>query len=199
MDQAIYGLSYVENLSYLGIFLTVAFSGYALPIPEEIVLILGGYLAARGIVSLPLVMLISIFAGTTGDGLIFYLSGHGSRFTQKYHEKVEKTHLGWYLRHMKEHSWTTVFFSRFIVGMRFFNPLVAGLMNIQWKTFISATFVSTLIYTPVVVLIGYYSNHQIYRIIHLARSVRHFILIGFTILSIVLIIIFIRNLIQKKT
>jgi membrane-associated protein len=198
MEPSIYGLAYVENLSYIGIFLSVAFSGYAIPIPEEIILILGGFLAAQGISSLPLVIIASVLGAVFGDSVIYYLSGHGSRFTQKYHKRVEKTHLGWYLRHMKENTWLTVFFSRFIVGMRFFNPLVSGLMKVKWKTFVSATSLSALIYIPIIVLVGFYSHHQINMIIHIARSIRHLLFILFTVGTAILIVLFIRNLVQKR-
>ncbi len=198
MDPTIYGLAYVQNLSYLGIFLTVAFSGYAIPIPEEIVLILGGFLAAQHISSLPIVILVSIGGAVFGDSVIFYLSGHGSRFTQKYHSRVESTHLGWYLRHMKNNPWRTIFFSRFIVGMRFFNPLVSGLMKVKWPTFVSASAASAIIYIPIIVFAGFYSHQQINTVIKVARSVRHSLFILFTLGSAVLIVLFIRNLIQKK-
>src|SRR2546423_1085303 len=108
MDQTVHGLAFVENLSYIGIFLAVGFSGYAIPIPEELILILGGYIAAEHIASLPLVIGVSVLGAIFGDMLIFYLSGHGSRFTHKYHKHVEKSHAGWYVRHMKENTFETI-------------------------------------------------------------------------------------------
>lgn len=198
VDQTIYGLSYVENLSYLGVFLAVAFSGYAIPIPEEIILVLGGYLAAQGISSLPLVILASVCGAICGDSLIYYLSGHGSRFTHKYQSRIEKSKLGWYFRHMDNHPWRTVFFSRFIVGMRFFNPLISGLMKVPFVTFVSAAAASAAIYIPIVVLIGYYLHNKIATVVHIAQSLRHGLFVVLIAGSLVLILLFIRNLIQKK-
>ncbi len=197
VEQGIYGLSYVQNLSYVGMFFAVAFSGYVIPIPEELILILGGFLAAQGISDPFLLALVSILGAITGDSIIFYLSGHGSRFTKKYHERVEKTHVGWYMRHMRNNTGITIFCSRFIVGMRFLNPLVSGLMKVSWKTFVLATSLSAVIYIPFVIWLGYYFHRQIHLLLHIAHSLREVMLAGIAIGSVVLIILFLRNLIEK--
>ena len=198
MDPGIAGLAFVENLSYIGVFFSVAFSGYAIPIPEEVILILGGYIAAMGISSLPITIIVSIVGAMFGDTVIYYLSGHGSRFATKYHDRIEKTKLGWYVRSMRNHPWRTIFLSRFIVGMRFFNPLVSGLMKVKWITFITAAGASAAIYTPIIILIGYYFKNQINQVLHIAHSVHHILLIIFYIGTGILTVLFIRNLIQKK-
>ncbi len=190
-------LAYAEHLSYLGFFLAVAFSGYAIPIPEEIVLLLAGYLAAQGIISLPVVVLVCIFGAVSGDSLIYYLSGHGSRFTEKYHSKAEKTHVGWYMRHMKKNPGKTVFLSRFLVGMRFLNPLVSGLLKVPADIFVSATALSAAIYIPFIIFLGYHFSNQIDTMIHVAESVRHGIILMLIAGSIVLILLFFKNLWKK--
>ena len=45
-------LNYLEQLSYVGLFLFVVFSGYLIPIPEEIMLLLLGYIAGVGIINI---------------------------------------------------------------------------------------------------------------------------------------------------
>jgi membrane protein DedA with SNARE-associated domain len=197
MDPHTLGLSYVEHLSYIGFFIAVAFSGYAIPLPEEIILILAGYLAAEGIVHLPIIIIVCVLGAICGDSLIFYLSGHGSRFTQKYHSRVEKTHLGWYMRHMKENTAYTVFFSRFIVGMRFFNPLVSGLLGVPADVFVLATALSAVIYIPIIVFLGYYFNQQIDIIVRIAESVRHAIFLLLVAGSAVLIVVLFKNFWEK--
>jgi membrane protein DedA with SNARE-associated domain len=196
-DQVIYGLSYVEHLSYIGLFLAVGFSGYAIPIPEEIILILGGFIAAQGISDLYAVMVASVLGAIFGDTLIYYLSGHGSRFTHKYHSRVEQSHVGWYIRHMRKNPMLTIFFSRFIVGMRFFNPLISGLMKISWKKFVVATGLSALIYIPLIILVGYVFHTQIYYVMHIAHSVRRVILLLIGTGSALLMFLFFRNLVEK--
>lgn len=192
-----HALAYAEHLSYVGFFLVVAFSGYAIPVPEEIILILAGYLAAQGVISLPVIIVVCIVGAICGDSLIFYLSGHGSRFTEKYHSKVEQTHVGWYIRHMKKNPSRTIFFSRFIVGMRFLNPLVSGLLKVPTDVFVLSTIFSAVIYIPVIIFLGYYFSNQIEIILHVAESVRHSIILLLVVGSAVLIFLFIKNLWKK--
>jgi membrane protein DedA with SNARE-associated domain len=196
-DQVIYNLGYVEHLSYIGLFLAVGLSGYLIPIPEEVILIIGGFIAAQGITDLSTVILISVLGAIFGDTLIYYLSGHGSRFTHKYHKYVEQSHVGWYVRHMRQNPMLTIFYSRFIVGVRFLNPLVAGLMRIPWRKFVVATGLSAVIYIPCIILLGYIFHAQIYFILHIAHSVRIGILSLLAIGSAILILLFFRNLVEK--
>ena len=191
------GLGYVEHLSYIGMFLAVGFSGYALPIPEEVILILAGFFAAQGISSLPTVITVCVLGAVFGDMLIYYLAGHGSRFTHQYHSRVEKSHAGLYVRQMKKNPMKTIFFSRFIVGMRFLNPLVSGLLHVPWKKFLAATALSVVIYIPIVVMVGYIFHDQIHLVLHIAHSVRETIIGLLAVGSAVLIILFFRELVEK--
>ena len=192
-------ISLIEHISYIGLFFSVGFSGYAIPIPEEILLVLGGFLAAQHITSLPIVILVSFLGAVCGDTFIFYLSGHGSRFATKYRSKMHGTLFGWYLRHVEDHPARTIFLSRFIVGMRFFNPLVSGLVKINWKVFVSAAALSAAVYIPLIVLLGYYFSSQIHTIIRVLESVRHYIILGLFGISAIFIVLFFKNLIQKET
>lgn len=188
----------LEQLSYAGIFLAVALSGYLIPVPEELVLLVGGFLAAEHILFLPFVIVVSIIGAVSGDSIIYYLAGHGSRFTQKYHARVEQSHAGWYLRHLRRQPFLTIFFSRFIVGMRALNPLISGLSCVPWRIFIAASLASVAIYIPLVISIGWLFHNQILELIVLAKSVRE-ILVAFLIVgSAVLIPLFITNLLESK-
>lgn len=197
MEHTSLAFQYVEHLSYIGFFLAVAFSGYAIPVPEEIVLLLAGYLAAEGIIHLPIVIIVCVLGAVFGDFVIYYLSGHGSRFTQKYHARVEQTHLGWYMRHMKENTAKTVFFSRFIVGMRFFNPLISGLMRVPADIFVLSTALSATIYIPIIIFLGYYFSSSINTVIHLAELFRETILLLLVAGSTFLILVLFKNLWER--
>jgi membrane protein DedA with SNARE-associated domain len=194
----VFNVQNLEHLSYIGIFLGVAFSGYLIPIPEELVLLAGGFLIAQGILNPFLVVGLSVLGALTGDSIVYYLAGHGSRFTQKYHKDVEKTHAGWYLRHLKRRPFITIFFSRFIVGMRALNPLISGLVGIRWRIFATATFLSALIYIPIIIGLGWFFHAQIMTAIIFAQSIREILMALFVMGSAVLISLFITNLLEGK-
>jgi membrane protein DedA with SNARE-associated domain len=93
----------------------------------------------------------------------------------------------------------TIFFSRFIVGMRFLNPLVSGLLRVPTDVFVLATALSASIYIPIIIFLGYYFSNQIEIVLHIAESIRHYIIIGLGIGSIILIVLFFKNLWEKAS
>ncbi|GEM_PF-910299 len=188
----------LEQLSYAGIFLGVALSGYLIPVPEELVLLVGGFLAATHVLFLPWVILVGIAAAIAGDGMLYYFAGHGSHFAKKYHKQAEQTHAGWYLRHLRRRPFLTIFLSRFIVGMRALNPLISGLTGIRWRTFMPAAALSAAIYVPVIIGIGWLFHDQISSIIALAQSIRQVLLALFVVGTAVLIPIFVTNLLENR-
>jgi membrane protein DedA with SNARE-associated domain len=198
MDSAVYGLSYVEHLSYIGFFVTVGLSGYLIPIPEEVILILAGYLAAYGAIHFQNVAIACILGAVCGDMLIYYLSSHGNKLAKKYQSRVEKSQAGWYLRHMRKDTMLTIFFSRFIVGMRFLNPVVSGLLHVKAKKFLVATSVSAIIYVPLIIFVGYHFHTEINTVLRVVHSVRNVVLVILLAGSVVLVYNFFSNLIQKN-
>ncbi|WP_250001978.1 DedA family protein [Actinoplanes sp. M2I2] len=68
--------SVIESLGELGVGLLVALENVIPPIPSEIVLSLGGYLASQGRVNLILVF-VAATAGSVGGALLLYWLGYG--------------------------------------------------------------------------------------------------------------------------
>jgi membrane protein DedA with SNARE-associated domain len=192
-------LQSLEQLSYAGIFLGVMLSGYVIPVPEELVLLVGGYLAAQHLLFLPFVMLVGLAGALAGDGVLYYLAGHGSHFAKKYHKEAEKTaHAGWYLKRLRRSPFLTIFFSRFILGMRALNPLISGLTGVRWRTFFPASALSAAIYVPFIIGLGWLFNSQISSLIAAAESLRHILLALFIVGTAVLLPVFITNLLENR-
>jgi len=68
-------MTLIEDWGYLGILVTVVLGNMGVPIPEESVLILAGYGASRGVLKLPLVLIVGIISAVAGDNLGYWL-GH---------------------------------------------------------------------------------------------------------------------------
>jgi len=63
----------ISTLGYLGIFLLMTLEAALIPIPSEITLPFAGFLAQKGIFSLPLIMLAGILGDTLGTMLLYAL------------------------------------------------------------------------------------------------------------------------------
>ena len=63
----------LEQWRYAAIFLMVILGNMGLPVPEETVLTLGGYLASRGVTRLHWVVVIGVISAVIGDNIGYWL------------------------------------------------------------------------------------------------------------------------------
>lgn len=170
-------ISYFETLSYFGIFIVVMIAGYLIPVPEEIVLLLVGYLAANNYLNAYLAVVVSILGVLTGDNIVYWLSNHSSKFIKKVKKRISITKIHKYEQLLKEHAGKTIFCSRFIVGLRFIGPLMAGTNKVKWQKFMFFVSLATLIYVPLVVGIGYAFSSNLSAIIIEIEEARHLVFV----------------------
>ncbi len=190
-------VAFIEHLSYLGVFAAMATSGYIVPLPEEIILLVGGYLIAGHIVNPYAMIAVSILGAIAGDTFIYYICHRGSRFALKLRARAEKKfhrYIGWF----RAHEGKAIFTTRFILGMRFISPVISGLLNVPWYTFVFYNSLAALIFVPLVSAIGYFFHDHIDRALSLTMVLKH----NVTLIIIVLVLgtvslAFINRLVKK--
>ena len=195
-------ITYLEHFSYIGIFILVLLSGYLIPIPEEILLLLVGYISGFGFNNLYIAMLASILGVLAGDNILFWLSRYkGSKLIDRLKRKIRRNELMKYRRLMKKHIGKTIFILRFIVGLRFFGPFLAGSMKAKWKTFQLYNLLAVVIYVPILVFLGYRFHNQLVLLITEFEIARHIIFVLSLVVLGYLISIFLNKkfLIKKKS
>ena len=187
-------INYLEQFSYLGIFILVALSGYIIPVPEEVLLLLVGYISGVGLNNVYIASLASIIGVLMGDNILFWLSRYkGSKLIDKLKRKVRKNEVMKYRNLMKQHIGKTIFILRFIVGLRFFGPFLAGSLKVRWKTFQLYNFLAVLIYVPIIVFLGFHFHKQLALLITEFEIIRHLIFLIFLAVLGYLISIFIHK------
>jgi len=128
-----------------------------LPVPAETVLALAGYLAQRGQLRLPMVLVVDFVSAVVGDSLGYWLArcygrtaveryGHWAFITPARLEKVS----GFVTRYG---AWAVA--ARFVAGLRFLAGPLAGATGLPPLTFVSADVLGALVYVPYAVGIGY--------------------------------------------
>ncbi len=167
--------SQIENLSYIGIFVVMVLSGHLVPIPEEILLLIIGYASGIGLSNVYAAFIAASFGVMAGDSALFFLSRTGSKYVDKLKNRLSKEKMARYEKLMRNHASKTIFLSRFIVGIRFFSPILAGSLKIKWKTFFLADFPAVIIYVGGSIFLGYYFNSDIMAIITEVKIARHII------------------------
>jgi membrane protein DedA with SNARE-associated domain len=176
MDHLIVS-SQVEGLSYFGTFVVMVLSGHLVPVPEEILLLLIGYASGIGVTNVYGAFVVSSLGVIVGDSMLFFLSRNGNKYIEKFKNKLSPNKLSRYENLMKAHAGKTIFLSRFIITIRFFSPILAGSINVKWKTFALADFPAVIIYVGAFIFLGYHFNNDIASLITEVKFARHIIFV----------------------
>lgn len=148
----------VGHWGYAAVFMVVVLGNVGLPVPEETVLVLAGYLGWRGDLRLPLVVAVGVVSAVAGDNLGYWL---GRRYG-----RAAIARYGWAVlvtpaRLQMVTAWVTrygawaVFGARFVAGLRFLAGPLAGATGLPPLRFLAANVLGAGLYVPSAVGLGY--------------------------------------------
>jgi membrane protein DedA with SNARE-associated domain len=134
-----------------------------LVIPGDVVLALGGVFAARGELSLPIVIAVGAVAGLMGESTGFYL---GNRYGERILKKVPilKRWAGDLQKaedYFDRHGGKTVFIGRYVSLAGTFLPFAAGMSKMRYRRFLLFDIPSVIIWAVGISLLGYFLASQI--------------------------------------
>ena len=148
----------IEHWGYLAIFVLVILGNLGIPVPEESILILAGYLVWQGALRLPLVLLVGILSAIAGDNLGYWVGRrYGQAAVVRYGRWVRLTpaRLDASRRVVTQYGAVGVFVARFIAGLRFLAGPVAGSTGLAPLAFVTANTLGAMLYVPTMVAAGY--------------------------------------------
>ncbi len=170
------GTLYLEELSYLAIFSFIVLNGTGFfPFPEELTLIISGYLYSQNIVKLKFLLPIAIVGMLLGDS-IFYLVGRMHPYALKRYGKyiflskpvIDKVH-----KFFDEHGKKTVFLTRFIMGMRIPTGFIAGSRGMSYWTYSWLNLAGAVIWSTALISVGYIFGAYIDLVVEDVMKARH--------------------------
>jgi membrane protein DedA with SNARE-associated domain len=129
------------------------------PVPGETILLLASFLAfSRDELQLPYIMVVGVCAATLGDNLgyaIGYLGGRRlfDRYRSAFRIKPGTIERG--ERLFEQYGAITIFFARFIFGLRVIAGPLAGVLRMPWKRFVIFNFLGALLWVTIISFIGY--------------------------------------------
>lgn len=138
--------------------------GLGLPIPEDITLIAGGYLAHLGTVEIHRVFLVCFVAVLGGDAIAFTMGRLfgtrilASRLAHRYFTARKQRRVRAYFR---SYGSKVVFVARFLPGLRFSIFLSAGMLHVRPHVFLIYDSLAALLSVPVLVYSAWYFGDQI--------------------------------------
>lgn len=182
----------IRGGSFLGIFLVSMLVSYIIPLPEVVALLLIGFVAKSAGFDLWAVIWVSVIGTIAGDNLLYRLSFFGNKYVARFNEKMRANKLIKYENLVLRNLGKTIFFLRFITGVRFFGPVIAGTLGAKWKNFFFYSSVATILHGTIFILLGFYSR-RILAVIVEVEIVRNILL-----LSSVVIVGFLIRVFSKK-
>src|SRR5262249_10810621 len=174
----------IGHWGYIAIFVIVILGNVGLPLPEETVLAVAGYLVWRGDLNLAAVLVVGIVSAVVGDNLGYWLG-------RRYGRNALPRYARWVLGHperletmeafVERRGPFAVFVARFIPGIRFMAGPLAGGLGLGFLPFVAANVLGALVYVPVAVaggyLIGYGLGDYVEHVRRVAGQVGYFVLL----------------------
>jgi membrane protein DedA with SNARE-associated domain len=162
--------NYIQHFTYAGLLLVLILCGLGLPVPEDVALLAGGFMAHRGITQYPITLAVAFIGVIAGDNTLFYVGrkfgsglvahfGIGRPKSQRQIDRLK--------RFMARNGHMAIFYARFLAGVRALVYLTAGSLGVvsPLRFFIYDS-LGALISVPIVVSLGYLFGGQIESIVH---------------------------------
>ena len=155
---------FLSKFTYVAMLAALAVAGVGVPIPEDLTLLLGGGLAARGVTEFWPTLLCGYFGVLLGDVLIHHW---GARMgPAAYRHKLVRRHLSIprqeKLRaHFAKHGFLTVVVGRHAPMLRAPIFFLAGASRLPLWEFLLADAISSAVTVPIVVALGFYFGEHL--------------------------------------
>ena len=156
-------LVWITNYGYAGIYFLLVLGIVGLPVPDETLLTLTGYLVFNGRLHI-VPSLIFAFLGTISGITISYCIGRigGARFLHRFGarlhikpESIDRVHT-WFRRWG---HWTLTI-GYFVPGVRHVIAIVAGSTGLEYGTFALFAYTGALFWVGIFITAGYYLGEQ---------------------------------------
>ncbi len=148
----------IQTGGYWGIILAMALESFMIPIPSEVILPFGGYLAAAGKLSVFGVALSGAVGGTIGSIALYYVSAlSGNLFVKKWGKYifVSERHIEITNEWFKKYGNFVVFTTRLLPIVRGIISIPAGLAKMNIWAFTIYTFLGTLVWSLILTYFGF--------------------------------------------
>lgn len=168
----------IEHFSYLAIFFFALFSGLFIPIPEEIVLLITGYLIKSGVIHATPAIIVAIIAFAIGDNILYELTMRNNKHVSKLvHEVLSLKFIQKRKAILEKNIGVMVFVFRFVPFLRFIAPVFAGYVKAKRKTFMFFNTLAISIYATFFIWVGYFFKDSFSYIVLELSKFRHMIFI----------------------
>ncbi len=161
--------AYLDRFTYAGLLVVLVLCGLGLPLPEDLALLAGGFMVYRGVTNFTTTLLVALIGVVTGDNSLFFIGRHLGTGLLRYFglgrpdaaRRIKRMQA-----FMRRHGMMTIFYARFLAGLRALIYLSAGSLGVAPLRFFLYDLLGALISVPIVVSLGYFFGSELEVVIH---------------------------------
>ncbi|MEM3218879.1 MAG: DedA family protein [Thermoplasmata archaeon] len=151
-------IDFLAKYGYTAIFFLMMLESMMLPIPSEVIIPFGGFLAYKGYLNIYGVITAATLGGVVGSYIAFLIGYYGGRpFILKYgkYMLIDKENLNRAEKWFNKYGRISVFTTRLVPVIRTFISLPAGIAKMKTSLFLFYTFLGSLIWSIFLGILGY--------------------------------------------
>jgi len=152
--------AFIVHYGYWAVALALLCENAGIPVPGETTLLLASFLAySEHELHLGWIIVVATCAATLGDNIGFAVGRHGGRpLLERYQHlfRIPRRSLERGERLFARFGAATIFFARFIFGMRIFAGPMAGVLRMPWKAFALFNLLGAAVWVSVIASVGYF-------------------------------------------
>jgi membrane-associated protein len=156
--------------------------------PGETAAVLGGAVAAKGGVSLPVMLAVVIVCAVAGDSVGYAIGDHwGDRLLRVGPLRSRQKGIAMALDQLRRRGAVAVFVGRFSAFLRAVVPGLSGLSKMRYRVFLPANAAGGICWGVLYVLLGYFVGQRVEKATGIASDV----LLG--LIVVVIVVLFVRH------
>lgn len=174
--------SYFRQHGYWTVALALLLENAGLPVPGESILIFACFIAqTEGSIQLRWLIPLAILAATVGDNLGYWIGARGGRpllhrYQRFFH--ISEARLARAEQTFQRFGAPTVFFARFIFGLRVFAGPLAGVLKMPWRRFLLFNLLGAAVWVCAISVVGVLFGRHWNELIRVVRDVNTGVLIA---------------------
>ena len=158
--------TYLGQHGYITVAVVLMLENAGLPVPGETILVIASILAYKHDLSLPLIIVAGTIGATLGDNIGFFIGYRGGRpLLDRYSRtfRIKPATIAYGEQLFERYGAATVFFARFIAGMRVIAGPLAGVLRMHWKKFAVYNALGAVTWVTLISTAGYYFGKHVFR------------------------------------
>ena len=151
--------AFFADFGYWTVVIVLLLENVGIPVPGEATLLFASFLAwSEHTLRLPYIIVFGIFACTVGDNIGYLIGRRGGRpllerYKHIFHISDRVVRHG--ERLFARHGSVTIFFARFVFGLRIIAGPLAGVLGMPWQRFFLFNFLGATTWVSVIATVGY--------------------------------------------